>query len=157
MMSEQEKKEMAMVFELQAFQDNIVWMVEDVGETIDGMKVVGELFGSGQMQLPFVLQSAEVMKRAVAQLEPFMEKGEAVDKGRIVLATVAGDVHDIGKNLVRSWREAGWGTRNVSHIALGTERLTVVACWRPFETAQINRIKSCKSTNDELLNIDSTN
>ena len=67
---------------------------------LDGMKTVGELFGSGQMQLPFVLQSAEVMKRAVAQLEPHMEKGEAVDKGRIVLATVAGDVHDIGKNLV---------------------------------------------------------
>ena len=65
-----------------------------------GMKTVGELFGSGQMQLPFVLQSAEVMKKAVAYLEPYMEKGEAVDKGRIVLATVAGDVHDIGKNLV---------------------------------------------------------
>ena len=65
-----------------------------------GMKTVGELFGSGQMQLPFVLQSAEVMKKAVTFLEPHMEKGEAVDKGRIVLATVAGDVHDIGKNLV---------------------------------------------------------
>jgi 5-methyltetrahydrofolate--homocysteine methyltransferase len=65
-----------------------------------GMKTVGELFGSGQMQLPFVLQSAEVMKRAVSYLEPHIEKGEAVDKGRIVLATVAGDVHDIGKNLV---------------------------------------------------------
>ena len=63
------------------------------------MKTVGELFGSGQMQLPFVLQSAEVMKKAVAYLEPHMEKGEAIDKGRIVLATVAGDVHDIGKNL----------------------------------------------------------
>jgi 5-methyltetrahydrofolate--homocysteine methyltransferase len=65
-----------------------------------GMKRVGELFGSGQMQLPFVLQSAEVMKKAVAHLEPHMEKGEVVDKGHIVLATVAGDVHDIGKNLV---------------------------------------------------------
>ncbi|MBC8310597.1 MAG: dihydropteroate synthase, partial [Planctomycetes bacterium] len=65
-----------------------------------GMKRVGELFGTGQMQLPFVLQSAEVMKKAVAHLEPHMEKGEAVDKGHIVLATVAGDVHDIGKNLV---------------------------------------------------------
>ena len=52
------------------------------------------------MQLPFVLQSAEVMKKAVAHLEPSMEKGEVVDKGHIVLATVAGDVHDIGKNLV---------------------------------------------------------
>ncbi|MGY1434526.1 methionine synthase [Streptomyces reniochalinae] len=66
-----------------------------------GMKVVGELFGSGQMQLPFVLQSAEVMKAAVAHLEPHMEKSEDSEgKGTIVLATVRGDVHDIGKNLV---------------------------------------------------------
>ena len=66
-----------------------------------GMKVVGELFGSGQMQLPFVLQSAETMKAAVAYLEPHMEKVDgSVGKGRIVLATVKGDVHDIGKNLV---------------------------------------------------------
>ncbi|CCH18431.1 methionine synthase [Micromonospora lupini] len=67
---------------------------------LDGMKVVGELFGSGQMQLPFVLQSAEVMKTAVAYLEPHMETTEDGGKGRIVLATVRGDVHDIGKNLV---------------------------------------------------------
>ncbi|MCC9708644.1 methionine synthase [Streptomyces sp. MNU76] len=67
---------------------------------LDGMKVVGELFGSGQMQLPFVLQSAEVMKSAVAHLEPHMEKSDAEGKGTIVLATVRGDVHDIGKNLV---------------------------------------------------------
>ncbi|MGW7200608.1 methionine synthase [Streptomyces chryseus] len=65
-----------------------------------GMKVVGELFGSGQMQLPFVLQSAEVMKTAVAHLEPHMEKTDDEGKGTIVLATVRGDVHDIGKNLV---------------------------------------------------------
>ncbi len=65
-----------------------------------GMKTVGDLFGSGQMQLPFVLQSAEVMKTAVAYLEPFMEKADGGGKGRIVLATVKGDVHDIGKNLV---------------------------------------------------------
>ncbi|MFF4361130.1 methionine synthase [Streptomyces sp. NPDC001604] len=74
-----------------------------VNETLlDGMKVVGELFGSGQMQLPFVLQSAEVMKTAVAHLEPHMEKveGDEAGKGTIVLATVRGDVHDIGKNLV---------------------------------------------------------
>ena len=64
------------------------------------MKVVGELFGSGQMQLPFVLQSAETMKAAVAHLEPHMEKADQGGKGRIVLATVKGDVHDIGKNLV---------------------------------------------------------
>ncbi|HMT07953.1 MAG TPA: methionine synthase [Pyrinomonadaceae bacterium] len=67
---------------------------------LDGMKTVGDLFGSGQMQLPFVLQSAEVMKSAVKFLEPFMEKAEATNKGTMVLATVKGDVHDIGKNLV---------------------------------------------------------
>ena len=68
---------------------------------LDGMKVVGDLFGAGQMQLPFVLQSAESMKTAVRFLEPFMEKkGGATAKGTMVLATVKGDVHDIGKNLV---------------------------------------------------------
>ncbi|MCX7595289.1 MAG: methionine synthase [Fischerella sp.] len=69
---------------------------------LDGMKVVGDLFGSGQMQLPFVLQSAETMKAAVAYLEPFMEKSETGDraKGTFIIATVKGDVHDIGKNLV---------------------------------------------------------
>lgn len=69
---------------------------------LDGMKVVGELFGSGQMQLPFVLQSAETMKAAVAYLEPFMDKQDAGNnaKGTMVIATVKGDVHDIGKNLV---------------------------------------------------------
>ncbi|KHF42232.1 MAG: methionine synthase [Saccharomonospora viridis] len=65
-----------------------------------GMKVVGDLFGSGQMQLPFVLQSAETMKAAVAYLEPHMEKTDADGKGKLLLATVKGDVHDIGKNLV---------------------------------------------------------
>ena len=65
-----------------------------------GMKVVGDLFASGEMQLPFVLQSAEVMKLAVAHLEPHMEKMDESGKGTIVLATVKGDVHDIGKNLV---------------------------------------------------------
>jgi 5-methyltetrahydrofolate--homocysteine methyltransferase len=65
-----------------------------------GMRTVGDLFGSGQMQLPFVLQSAETMKAAVAHLEPHMEKVESGGRGRIVLATVKGDVHDIGKNLV---------------------------------------------------------
>jgi 5-methyltetrahydrofolate--homocysteine methyltransferase len=67
---------------------------------LDGMKTVGELFGSGQMQLPFVLQSAEVMKAAVGYLEPHMEKTADGGRGTIVLATVKGDVHDIGKNLV---------------------------------------------------------
>jgi 5-methyltetrahydrofolate--homocysteine methyltransferase len=69
---------------------------------LDGMKVVGELFGSGQMQLPFVLQSAETMKAAVAFLEPLMERaeGESSAKAKFLIATVKGDVHDIGKNLV---------------------------------------------------------
>ena len=65
-----------------------------------GMKVVGDLFGKGEMQLPFVLQSAEVMKSAVAFLEPFIEKTDDQGRGKILLATVKGDVHDIGKNLV---------------------------------------------------------
>ncbi|HEX9258642.1 MAG TPA: methionine synthase, partial [Acidimicrobiales bacterium] len=74
-------------------------IVNDV--LLDGMREVGELFGSGQMQLPFVLQSAETMKTAVAHLEPHMERvGGQTSKGRLVLATVKGDVHDIGKNLV---------------------------------------------------------
>src|SRR5437016_7000512 len=73
-------------------------IVNDV--LLDGMKVVGELFASGEMQLPFVLQSAECMKTAVAYLEPHMEKADQGGKGRVVLGTVKGDVHDIGKNLV---------------------------------------------------------
>src|SRR6266478_4537677 len=79
---------------------------EDLAEALeahpplDGMKVVGELFGAGKMQLPFVLQSAETMKAAVGYLEPFMERVEGQQKGTVVLATVRGDVHDIGKNLV---------------------------------------------------------
>ena len=73
-------------------------IVNDV--LLDGMKVVGERFATGEMQLPFVLQSAETMKAAVAHLEPHMERTEDGGKGRVVLATVKGDVHDIGKNLV---------------------------------------------------------
>jgi 5-methyltetrahydrofolate--homocysteine methyltransferase len=73
-------------------------IVNDV--LLDGMKTVGDLFGSGQMQLPFVLTSAEVMKLAVGYLEPHMDRSAETGKGRIVLATVRGDVHDIGKNLV---------------------------------------------------------
>src|SRR6188472_2569702 len=74
-------------------------IVNDV--LLEGMKVVGELFGSGQMQLPFVLQSAETMKASVAYLEPHMDRiGGSSAKGRLVIATVKGDVHDIGKNLV---------------------------------------------------------
>ncbi len=67
---------------------------------LDGMREVGDLFASGEMQLPFVLQSAETMKSAVAYLEPLMEKSDQGGRGRVVLATVKGDVHDIGKNLV---------------------------------------------------------
>ena len=73
-------------------------IVNDV--LLSGMKVVGELFGSGEMQLPFVLQSAETMKTSVAYLEPHMERVDGAGKGTIVLGTVKGDVHDIGKNLV---------------------------------------------------------
>ena len=73
-------------------------IVNDV--LLSGMKTVGELFASGEMQLPFVLQSAETMKAAVAHLEPHMEKADQGGKGTVVLATVKGDVHDIGKNLV---------------------------------------------------------
>jgi 5-methyltetrahydrofolate--homocysteine methyltransferase len=78
------------------------WAALDVvnGPLLGGMKVVGERFGAGEMQLPFVLQSAETMKNAVAHLEPHMERTDGGGKGRIVLATVKGDVHDIGKNLV---------------------------------------------------------
>ena len=67
---------------------------------LEGMKTVGELFGKGEMQLPFVLQSAEVMKKAVSHLEPRMEKSDSSGRGKMLLATVKGDVHDIGKNLV---------------------------------------------------------
>ena len=67
---------------------------------LEGMRVVGDLFASGEMQLPFVLQSAETMKQAVSHLEPHMERTDSRGKGTIVLATVKGDVHDIGKNLV---------------------------------------------------------
>ena len=75
--------------------------LEIVNDTLlEGMKTVGDLFGRGEMQLPFVLQSAEVMKTAVAHLEPHMERSGDEGKGTIVLATVKGDVHDIGKNLV---------------------------------------------------------
>ncbi|MGH3672814.1 MAG: methionine synthase [Pseudonocardiaceae bacterium] len=75
--------------------------LEIINDTLlSGMKTVGELFGSGQMQLPFVLQSAEVMKASVAHLEPHMDRADDGGKGRLVIATVKGDVHDIGKNLV---------------------------------------------------------
>ena len=82
-----------------ALQDRTALEIVNV-HLLEGMRVVGERFGAGEMQLPFVLQSAEVMKQAVALLEPHMERTDAAGRGRIVLATVRGDVHDIGKNLV---------------------------------------------------------
>lgn len=95
---------------------------------LDGMKTVGELFGSGRMQLPFVLQSAEVMKQAVAHLEPKMEKKAGSTKGTIVLATVKGDVHDIGKNLV----DIILSNNGYRVINLGIKQplANIVAAWR---------------------------
>ena len=83
-----------------AMSDGIAPLAIINDHLLEGMKVVGELFGKGEMQLPFVLQSAEVMKSAVAYLEPHMEKTSDAGRGRMLLATVKGDVHDIGKNLV---------------------------------------------------------
>jgi len=93
-----EKKNLVEDLELARQQYSPVQIIND--HLLAGMKVVGELFGSGQMQLPFVLQSAEVMKSAVSHLEQYMDKIAGQSKGKIVLATVKGDVHDIGKNLV---------------------------------------------------------
>ena len=84
----------------EAMRDEISPLAIINDHLLEGMKTVGELFGKGEMQLPFVLQSAEVMKLAVSQLEPYLEKSEQHDRGSILLATVKGDVHDIGKNLV---------------------------------------------------------
>jgi 5-methyltetrahydrofolate--homocysteine methyltransferase len=87
--------------DLNAAMDEGIKPLEIVNDILlDGMKEVGELFATGEMQLPFVLQSAETMKSAVAHLEPFMEKSDQGGRGKVVLATVKGDVHDIGKNLV---------------------------------------------------------
>src|SRR5690606_11588278 len=77
-----------------------VWVLNNV--LLPAMKEVGDRFGAGELILPFVLQSAEVMKRAVARVETYLEKVEGQSKGKVVLATVFGDVHDIGKNLVRT-------------------------------------------------------
>ncbi len=100
-----------------------------------GMKVVGELFGSGQMQLPFVLQSAEVMKMAVAHLEQYMEKAEGQSKGSIVLATVKGDVHDIGKNLV----DIILSNNGYKVVNLGIKQpiSTIIAAWREHKSDAI--------------------
>ena len=95
---------------------------------LSGMKTVGDLFASGQMQLPFVLQSAEVMKMAVTHLEPHMEKVEGSTRGRVVLATVKGDVHDIGKNLVDIiLTNNGWTVHN---IGIKQQIDDIVQAWR---------------------------
>ncbi|MAD20289.1 MAG: methionine synthase [Planctomycetaceae bacterium] len=101
-----------------------------------GMKIVGELFGDGRMQLPFVLQSAEVMKKAVAHLEPLMDRVEGdVGRGSIVLATVSGDVHDIGKNLVDIiLTNNGYTVHNIG-IKQSVEQ--IVAAWRETEADAI--------------------
>jgi 5-methyltetrahydrofolate--homocysteine methyltransferase len=97
------------------------------GPLLGGMKTVGELFGSGQMQLPFVLQSAETMKSAVSHLEPHMEKSGEGGKGTIVLATVKGDVHDIGKNLVDIiFTNNGYEVRNLG-IKVGLSEMVDTA------------------------------
>jgi len=95
---------------------------------LDGMKTVGDLFGNGQMQLPFVLQSAEVMKMAVAHLEPHMEKRQGNSRGSIVLATVKGDVHDIGKNLVDIILTNNGFT--VHNLGIKQPLSAIVAAWR---------------------------
>lgn len=95
---------------------------------LDGMKTVGELFGSGRMQLPFVLQSAEVMKTAVAHLEPHLERVDGESRGSIVLATVKGDVHDIGKNLVDIiLSNNGWTVHN---IGIKRPISEIIKAWR---------------------------
>ncbi len=100
-----------------------------------GMKVVGELFGSGQMQLPFVLQSAEVMKMAVAHLEKFMDKVEGETKGKVVLATVKGDVHDIGKNLVDIILTNNGYT--VYNLGIKQPISTIIEAWRTHKADAI--------------------
>lgn len=100
-----------------------------------GMKVVGELFGSGEMQLPFVLQSAEVMKTAVKHLEPHMERVEGKSRGTMVLATVQGDVHDIGKNLVDIILSNNGYT--VHNIGIKQPLNSILAAWREHKADAI--------------------
>ncbi len=119
---------------------------------LDGMKVVGELFGSGQMQLPFVLKSAECMKAAVACLEPHMEKSEGSSRGKIVLATVRGDVHDIGKNLVDIILSNNGYT--VYNLGIKQPVNNVIAAWREHRADAIGLsgllVKSTLVMRDDL-------
>jgi 5-methyltetrahydrofolate--homocysteine methyltransferase len=122
---------------------------------LDGMKVVGELFGSGQMQLPFVLQSAEVMKAAVAYLEQFMEKVSGSEKGKIVLATVKGDVHDIGKNLVDIiLSNNGY---KVYNIGIKQPIESMIAEWQKYEADAIGMsgllVKSTVVMKEDLITL----
>jgi 5-methyltetrahydrofolate--homocysteine methyltransferase len=120
---------------------------------LEGMRVVGELFGSGQMQLPFVLKSAETMKAAVAALEPFMEKTGGASRGKIVLATVRGDVHDIGKNLVDILLSNNGYT--VYNLGIKQPINNVIAAWRENQADVIGLsgllVKSTLVMRDDLL------
>ncbi|MCG3128509.1 MAG: Glutamate mutase sigma subunit [Phycisphaerae bacterium] len=120
---------------------------------LDGMKTVGDLFGSGQMQLPFVLKSAETMKAAVALLEPHMDRSADTSRGRIVLATVRGDVHDIGKNLVDIILTNN-GYR-VFNLGIKQPINNVIAAWREHAADAIGLsgllVKSTLVMRDDLL------
>lgn len=119
---------------------------------LDGMKVVGDLFGSGQMQLPFVLKSAETMKAAVAHLEPKMERLAGVSRGKIVLATVRGDVHDIGKNLVDIILSNNGYT--VYNLGIKQPINNIIAAWREHNADAIGLsgllVKSTLVMRDDL-------
>jgi len=120
---------------------------------LPGMKVVGDLFGAGQMQLPFVLQSAETMKTAVAHLEPHMERSDATGKGSIVLATVKGDVHDIGKNLVDILlTNNGF---NVHNLGIKVPINTMIDAWQEHKAQVVGMsgllVKSTLVMRDNLL------
>ena len=114
------------------------------------MKDVGDKFGAGELILPFVLQSAEVMKKAVAHLEQFLEKNEGVTKGKVVLATVFGDVHDIGKNLVNTilrttaTRSSISANRSDEHDPREGGR-SGCRCDRPFRAARLDVANRCRS------------
>jgi 5-methyltetrahydrofolate--homocysteine methyltransferase len=126
---------------------------------LDGMKTVGELFGSGQMQLPFVLQSAEVMKMAVAHLEPHMERAAGQTKGSIVLATVKGDVHDIGKNLVDIILTNNGYT--VHNLGIKQPLSDILAAWRTTNADAIGLsgllVKSVNVMEDNLKELNDLN
>jgi 5-methyltetrahydrofolate--homocysteine methyltransferase len=119
---------------------------------LDGMKVVGELFGAGKMQLPFVLSSAETMKAAVAHLEPHMERVEGDTKGSIILATVKGDVHDIGKNLVDIILTNNGFT--VHNLGIKQPINAIVEAWEKYKTDAIGLsgllVKSTLVMRDDL-------